>query len=96
MRIALVCANPTDTTRALADVRLPGIELAPMAPAEAALSLGPGDAALGRLDVRRTLDGIEDGLWALGVLAARGVVVLNDPATLIATHDKLVTARVLR
>jgi RimK family alpha-L-glutamate ligase len=67
-----------------------------MTPAEAASSLAPGDAALGRLDVRRTLDGIEDGLWALGVLAARGVTVLNDPASLIAMHDKLVTARVLR
>ena len=67
-----------------------------MTPAVAASSLGPGDAALGRLDVRQALDGIEDGLWALGVLAARGVTVLNGPATLIATHDKLVTARLLR
>ena len=67
-----------------------------MTPADAAASLAPGDVALGRLDVRKTLDGIDDGLWALGVLAARGVTVLNSPGTLIATHDKLVTARLLR
>jgi ribosomal protein S6--L-glutamate ligase len=67
-----------------------------MTPADAVSTLAPGDAALGRLDVRQTLDGIDDGLWALGVLAARGVTVLNGPATLIATHDKLVTARLLR
>ena len=96
MRIALVSARPSPTTRALADVRLPGLELVPMTPLEAASSLRPGDAALGRLDVRPTLDGVEEGLWALGVVAAREVVVLNGPGTLLATHDKLLTARILR
>jgi [lysine-biosynthesis-protein LysW]---L-2-aminoadipate ligase len=96
MRLAVVSTSPTATTKALAATCLPGVEIVPMTPPEAALTLAPGDAALGRLDVRGTLDGIEDGLWALGVLAARGVTVLNGPATLIATHDKLVTARVLR
>jgi RimK family alpha-L-glutamate ligase len=96
MRLAIVSQNPTRTTYALAATDVPGVEIVPMTPAAAVRSLAPGDAVLGRLDVRRTLDGVEDGLWALGVLAARGVIVLNAPATLIATHDKLVTARLLR
>jgi RimK family alpha-L-glutamate ligase len=96
VRLAIVSATPSSTTCALAEARSADVEVVPMAPAAAASSLVPGDAVLGRLDVRRTLDGIDDGLWALGVLAARGVTVLNGPATLIATHDKLLTARLLR
>ena len=64
-----------------------------MTPHEALASLRAGDGALGRLDVlppdaRR----VDDGLRALGAVAARGVHVLNDPAALLATHDKLLTA----
>jgi RimK family alpha-L-glutamate ligase len=66
-----------------------------MTPQRALELLRPGDAALGRLDVLPTLDGVDDGLWALGALAARGVLVLNDPAALLAAHDKLLTARIL-
>jgi [lysine-biosynthesis-protein LysW]--L-2-aminoadipate ligase len=65
-------------------------------PRTAVATLGAGDAALGRLDVRETLDGIEDGLWALSSLAAGGVRVLNSPSALVSAHDKLVTARALR
>jgi RimK family alpha-L-glutamate ligase len=96
MLVALVFQKPTSTTSALAAVTLCDAELVPMTPLEALARLGPGDAALGRLDVKPTLDGIDDGLWALGVLAARGVTVLNGPATLLAAHDKLLTARILR
>ena len=97
MRLAIVSATPSRTTLALAATFVPDMEIVPMTPAVAVSSLGRGDAALGRLDGRQTLDGgIEDGLWALGVLAARGVTVLNGPGTLIAAHDKLVTARLLR
>src|SRR5262249_27551099 len=67
-----------------------------LTPQTALETLRPGDGALGRLDVLPTLDGVDDGLWALGTLAARGVHVLNDPAALLATHDKLLTARILR
>jgi RimK family alpha-L-glutamate ligase len=39
---------------------------------------------------------VEDGLWALGSLAARGVGVLNRAGALLAAHDKLLTAKVLQ
>ena len=67
-----------------------------MSPVEALERLHGGDVAVGRLDVRPTLDGVEDGLWTLGVLAARGVTVLNPAGALLAAHDKLLTARLLR
>ena len=95
MRIGLVSGTTSATTGALASVRVPGLAIQALTPVWALDALAPGDAAVGRLDVRQTLDGVEEGLWALGVLAARGVTVLNPPGTLLATHDKLLTARVL-
>jgi [lysine-biosynthesis-protein LysW]---L-2-aminoadipate ligase len=66
-----------------------------LAPAQALTRLRPGDVALGRIDVLRTLDGIESGLWALDLLERRGVTVLNRRASLVRSHDKLATARAL-
>ncbi|HEY6962268.1 MAG TPA: ATP-grasp domain-containing protein [Gaiellaceae bacterium] len=57
--------------------------------------LRPGDVAVGRLDVRRSLDGVEDGLLRLLLLERRGVRVLNRASSLLAAHDKLRTARLL-
>ncbi|HZD87627.1 MAG TPA: RimK family alpha-L-glutamate ligase [Gaiellaceae bacterium] len=54
-----------------------------------------GDLVLARLDVRRSIDGIEDGVWALRRAERRGVRVLNRATTLIACHDKLETALAL-
>ncbi len=77
-------ATPTNT-------RLGGV----LTPAQALARLGPGDVALGRLDVLESLDGVEPGLWALDRLAATGVSVLNGRRTLVAAHDKLTTAHAL-
>jgi RimK family alpha-L-glutamate ligase len=93
MRYALVARRSTPTTESLLAAG-PLWEL--RTPEQALATLAPGDAAVGRLDVLPTLDGMDDGLWALGALAARGVVVLNGPPALLGTHDKLLTARLLR
>ena len=64
-------------------------------PAVATCLLGPDDVAIGRLDVRRTLDGVELGLEVLSGLAYRGVRVLNHAKALLRAHDKLFTAAYL-
>ena len=96
MRFALIANRTTPTNRQLCCALLGDARWEEMTPQTALETLRAGDGALGRLDVLATLDGVDDGLWALGALAARGVHVLNDPAALLATHDKLLTARLLR
>src|SRR5918996_1062284 len=96
MRLALIACRLTDTNDALSRATGSGGAWATMTPGWALAELRPGDAAVGRLDVLPTLDGMDDGLWALGALSARGVVVLNDPSALLGSHDKLLTARLLR
>src|SRR3954452_23473939 len=97
MRLAIVAHRNSETNEALvAAGESLGIHTIRLNPREALCSLQPGDIALGRLDVRETLDGIEDGLRELDKLAAAGIVVLNPPAALAATHDKLLTSRALR
>ena len=96
MRFALVAVRSTQTNGSLAWANVDGVCWEQMTPEEALGRLRAGDAALGRLDVLPTLDGIDDGMWALGALQARGVTVLNDVSALYATHDKLLTARLLR
>jgi [lysine-biosynthesis-protein LysW]--L-2-aminoadipate ligase len=48
--------------------------------------------ALGRLDVRPSLDGIEPGFFALRLAEDAGLTVLNGTRELLACHDKLSTA----
>lgn len=96
MRFALVSLRTTPTNESIARACVDGMHWEPMTPEQALEVLRPGDAALGRLDVLPTLDGVDDGVWALGALEARRVVVLNGASALYATHDKLLTARLLR
>lgn len=95
MTIAIV-ASPTRTNVQLVDAwRALGVDALVASPEEALRRLRRGDAALFRLDVLPTLDGVEPGLEAAAVLEDRGVRILNRPAALLATHDKLATARIL-
>lgn len=91
MRHAIIAWERTPTNVALARAA----DWLLIDPVRALKVLRPGDVALARLDVRRTLDGIEVGMEALGVLSARGVTILNDPSVLLSTHDKLLTSRLL-
>lgn len=96
MRLALIALRTTPTNESITRAVAGGARWELMTPEEALSALRPGDVALGRLDVLPTLDGIDDGVWALGALEARRVCVLNDASALYATHDKLLTARLLR
>jgi [lysine-biosynthesis-protein LysW]--L-2-aminoadipate ligase len=63
-----------------------------VAPGVAVRTLGAGDVAVGRLDVRRDLRGIEAGMWSMHRLERSGATVLNGTDALAAMHDKLATA----
>ena len=96
MRFAVISHSPSPTNLALAAGGWDGVPGELLTPREALLTLGRGDIALARLDVRQTLDGVEDGLWALERLEEAGVRVLNGPSSVVLAHDKLLTARLLR
>jgi RimK family alpha-L-glutamate ligase len=96
MRFAVVAHSSSPTNLALAAGGWNGIPGEVLTPREALLTLGRGDVALARLDVLKSLDGVEDGLWALERLEEAGIRVLNRPDAIVRAHDKLLTARVLR
>lgn len=95
MHIALVAHRHNETNLRLVEAAPPGVEIEIVTPTKTRGLLGPGDAALARLDVLPSLDGIEPGIWEVGRLEAEGVHVLNRLRTLLATHDKLQTSRSL-
>ena len=97
MRFAVVAHRCSNTNAALAGAaEALGVPAAVLSPRDALRILEPGDVALGRLDVRESLDGVEGGSAELERLAASGIEVLNAPGALVAAHDKLLTARALR
>jgi [lysine-biosynthesis-protein LysW]--L-2-aminoadipate ligase len=95
MQLALLSHRETETNLRLVEAAPAGVEAKIVPPSAARSLLGPGDAALARLDVLPTLDGIEPGTLEVGRLEADGVPVLNPLAALLAVHDKLGTARLL-
>jgi len=97
MQFAVVAHRTSETNDALAGAAASlGLPAAVLSPRDALRTLEPGDIALGRLDVREELDGVERGTEELGQLIETGVVLLNPPSALVAAHDKLLTARILR
>jgi RimK family alpha-L-glutamate ligase len=70
-----------------------GLPASLLSPLDALWVLGRGDVAIGRLDVVRSLDGVEPGLDVLGFCERAGVRVLNRATALLNAHDKLLTAR---
>ena len=95
MRIVLVAHRESETNLRLVEAAPRDVAFEMLSPTRAVGSLAPGDAALARLDVLPTIDGIEPGLWEIGRLEAEGVRVLNGRHALLTTHDKLQTSRVL-
>lgn len=94
--LVAVVGWPQETNEAVvAAWRELGVPAVLLGAEEARVTLQAGDVAVGRFDVRRTLDGIEPGLDVLDELAERGVRVLNGVQGLADAHDKLRTAEVL-
>jgi RimK family alpha-L-glutamate ligase len=96
MQFAVIAHHATETNVALATCGWPGARPLLLSPRDALLKLGRGDIALNRLDIAAELDGVEDGIWIVNQLEAQGVRVFNRPPALLAAHDKLITARLVR
>jgi RimK family alpha-L-glutamate ligase len=97
MKFVVVAHRRSETNHALAGAAAAlGLPASVLSPRDALRTLEPGDIALGRLDVRDEVDGVESGTAELERLAAGGAALLNPPSALVAAHDKLLTARILR
>ena len=93
MRLAVVANAVSPTNRRLVEAaRTLGLNAVFLPPRLAERRVGAGDVALGRIDVRPTLDGPEPGLGSLRALEDRDVLVLNRAGAMFAVHDKLATA----
>jgi ribosomal protein S6--L-glutamate ligase len=95
VRIGIVSHHASRTNVGLAAAAPHGVYAFVVTPEDALRTLRAGDAALGRLDVRPTVDGVEDGLVYLERLELNAIPVLNRSVTLRLAHDKLATAAAL-
>ena len=95
----VVAGGPTVTNKALVAAAGSRFARASLICAEQLQSLATArDFVLGRLDVCRSLDGVERGLTELQEFedAHEGVAVLNPAGALFTCHDKIATALALR
>jgi RimK family alpha-L-glutamate ligase len=95
MLLALVALRSTPTNAALAAAARGDVDCRILTPRQSLALEAHEYVVVGRLDVKRTLDGVDEGLAALGALLARGVRTLNPPSALLGAHDKLLTSRLL-
>ena len=96
-RFILLAGHLTATNALVLDaIRATGIDAEWLPPEDAVLRAREGDTVLARLDIAPTLDGPEPGMPELRHLVEEGIDVLNPPAALLASHDKLLTAAYLR
>ena len=92
--IAIVAASANHTNARIAGVwRSLGIDVQVIPVSRAYERLTPGDTALCRIDVRRSIDGVQSGMLELLALQRAGITLRNSAATLLRAHDKLRTAR---
>src|SRR2546430_17047115 len=97
MQFAVVAHRPSDTNYALAGAAASlGLPASVLSPRDALRTLEPGDIALGRLDVRDEVDGVETGTAELERLAAGGAALPHPPSPLPPAHDKLLAPRIPR
>lgn len=96
MTSLLLVGGVTPTNAALVGAfRELGVDARLVAPTKIHSRRGVHAVHLGRLDVLKSLQGIEDGLEELRALELDGECVLNPANALVLCHDKLATARAL-